>query len=114
LAAEPDSPEPLNNLAWLLATSSDDSVRNGTEAVHLAEHACYLTGFKQMTMVSTLAAAYAETGRFPEAIGCAELVMKSGDARLMDINRQLLALYRAGKAYHQPTKAESDIQVAEH
>ena len=118
LAADPDLPEPLNNLAWLLATSADDTVRNGTEAVHLAEHACYLTGFKQMTMVSTLAAAYAEAGRFPEAIGCAELVMKSqaadGDAQLVDINRQLLVLYRAGKPYHQPAQGESGPQVAEH
>ena len=118
LAMNPDLSEPLNNLAWLLSTSPDDSVRNGAEAVHLAEHACNLTGFKQMTMVSTLAAAYAEAGRFPEAIGCAELVLKSqpadGDARLEEINRQLLTLYRAGKPYREPIKAESDTQVAGH
>jgi Flp pilus assembly protein TadD len=105
LSLNPDLPEPLSNLAWILATSSDDSVRNGAEAVRHAEHACQLTAFKQTTMISTLAAAYAEAGRFPEAVTTAEMAVRlqtaNGETRLAAINNQLLPLYRAGLAYHE-------------
>jgi len=112
LLINPDQPEPLNNLAWLLATSSDEAVRNGTEAVQLAERACRLTLYKQPTMISTLAAAYAEAGRFSEAVNFAEIVLKSPasaeDTRLTEINRQLLELYRAGKAFHEPMVPQNE------
>ena len=105
LSTRPDLPEPLNNLAWILATSPDDTLRNGTEAVQCAERACNLTSFKQTGMVSTLAAAYAEAGRFPEAVNTAETAVRlataNGETHLADINNQLLPLYRAGVAYHE-------------
>jgi Flp pilus assembly protein TadD len=105
LLVKPNLPEPLNNLAWILATSPDDTVRNGTEAVQCAERACSLTAFKQTGMVSTLAAAYAEAGRFPEAVTTAETAVKlaaaNGETHLADINNQLLPLYRAGTPYHE-------------
>jgi Flp pilus assembly protein TadD len=109
ISVKPNSPEPLNNLAWILATASDDSVRDGNEAVRNAETACRLTAFKQSAMVSTLAAAYAEAGRFSEAVTAAELAMKlanaSGETRFAYINSQLLPLYRAGIAYHERPQA---------
>jgi protein O-mannosyl-transferase len=105
LLRQPDLPEPLNNLAWILATCSDDAVRNGDEAVRHAEHACHLTAFKQAGMISTLAAAYAEAGRFSEAVTTAETAMKlqiaAGEMQMAGINQQLLPLYRAGKPYHE-------------
>jgi protein O-mannosyl-transferase len=105
LAINPDLPEPLNNLAWLLATSADDSLRDGAEAIRHAERACDLTSFKQTGLVSTLAAAYAEGGRFPEAVTTAEMAVKlgtaNGETRLTAINNQLLPLYRAGLPYHE-------------
>jgi Flp pilus assembly protein TadD len=101
---KPDQAEALNNLAWILATSSDDTVRSGTEAVQYAERACHLTVFKQAGMISTLAAAYAEAGRFPEAITTAGMAVKmqtaNGETQLANINNQLLILYRNGKPYH--------------
>ena len=91
----------LNNLAWVLATCPDGSVRNGNEAVRCAEEACHLTGFKQSGMVNTLAAAYAEAGRFPDAVKTAETALKlatdAGDAPTASTSRQLLTLYREGK-----------------
>jgi tetratricopeptide (TPR) repeat protein len=91
----------LNNLAWLLATCPDGSVRNGPQAIHYAEKACRLTNFKQYGMVNTLAAAYAEAGQFPDAITTAEMAMKlatdAGDTRSAALSRQLLARYRVGK-----------------
>jgi Flp pilus assembly protein TadD len=112
LAVEPDLPESQNNLAWILATSADPTVRNGTEAVQHAECACELTSFKETSMVGTLAAAYAEAGRFPEAVTTAESAVKlanaCGQPHLADINNQLLPLYRAGIAYHERPTANSN------
>ena len=105
LRLDPDRPEALNDLAWLLATSSDDKVRNGAEAVLHAERACRLTAFKQTQMISALAAAYAEAGRFPEAVATAEMAVRlqtaNGETQLAAINNQLLPLYRAGRPYHE-------------
>lgn len=109
LALQPDQLDALNNLAWLLATCPDDTVRNGVEAVQHAEHACRLTAFKQARETGILAAAYAETGRFQEAIVTGELSVRlasaSGDSRSAAVNRQLLVFYRAGKPWHEPPVA---------
>ncbi len=106
VASKPDQPEVLSNLAWLLATSPDSAVRNGTDAVRFAEAACRLTGYLRAQMVGTLAAAYAECGRFPEAVVMAqkaiELARAGGDAQFAATNEQLLTLYRAGRPYHMP------------
>ena len=56
------------NLAWLLATWPEPSVRNGDKAVALAEKADQLSNDKDPQILRTLAAAYAEAGRFPEAV----------------------------------------------
>jgi len=110
LSFKPDQAEALNNLAWILATCSDDQVRNGIEAVRCAERACQLTAFKQAGMVGTLAAAYAEAGRFPEAITNAELAVKlataAGNIQFAAVNQQLLTLYQAGKPWHTPPAAD--------
>jgi len=105
LQAQPDWPESLNNLAWILAANPDAALRNGAEAVALAERACKLTDYKEPLLVGTLAAAYAEAGRFPEAISCAEkargLALAAGQKDIAQKNQELLELYRAGHAYHE-------------
>ncbi|HYA79178.1 MAG TPA: tetratricopeptide repeat protein, partial [Candidatus Nitrosopolaris sp.] len=68
LALDPDSLSALNNLAWLLATAPEAALRDGHEAVRLAEHACQLTGYKEALLIGTLAAAYAEAGRYDDAV----------------------------------------------
>ncbi len=97
----PDFAEALNNLAWILAANSDPQVRNGREAVALAERACQLTESKQPIMVGTLAAAYAEAGRFAEAVATAEkakaLAEQSSQADLAAQNGALLERYRSGQ-----------------
>jgi Flp pilus assembly protein TadD len=98
----------LNNLAWVLATCPDDSVRNGMQAIHFAERACHLTGFKQSEMVNTLAAAYAEAGRFPDATATArtaiELANAAGDAKAAASMHRLLAQYQEGKPWREKRK----------
>ena len=65
--ADPNDYTSVNNLAWVLATSPIDSVRDGRRAVELAEKAGALTRFKRAFVLSTLAAAYAEAGDFGKA-----------------------------------------------
>ena len=105
LDLNPKMAKTLNNLALILATSSDDSLRNGAEAVHLAERACELTHHREPLLIGTLAAAYAEAGRFPEAVATAEkavqLAIAAGLTAVAADNRQYLELYRAGKPYHE-------------
>ncbi|HTV62946.1 MAG TPA: tetratricopeptide repeat protein [Verrucomicrobiae bacterium] len=105
LALNPDDADALNNLAWILATSPDGSLRNGAEAVSDAEKACRLTLFKRPEMLSALAAAYAEAGNFPLAIATAESAIQtanaSGDARAATVDEQFLPLFRAGKPWRE-------------
>lgn len=68
LRIRPDFPEALNDLAWLLATSKEAGARDGAQAVQLAERACELTLYGTPIYISTLAVAYAEAGRFDDAI----------------------------------------------
>ena len=67
LEVEPKESGMLNNYAWVLATSPDDDVRDGKLAVELATKACEATNNEESHILSTLAAAYAETGDFDKA-----------------------------------------------
>ncbi len=112
LAAKPDSQDALNNLAWVLATSPDATVRDGKEAVRVAERACRLTRYTEVRPLGTLAAAYAEAARFNEAVTTGqkalELATAAGEERLAAVSRQLLDYYRAGKAWHEPMPKKNE------
>src|SRR6478672_5407782 len=68
LALAPEDPHSRNNVAWILATASDSSIRDGSRAVGFAQEAVRLSGGREPRFLRTLAAAYAESGRFSEAI----------------------------------------------
>ncbi len=101
----PDSVPVLNNFAWLLATSPEAGVRNGKQAVVLAEKACTITEWKAAVLMGTLAAAYAEAGRFPEAVAMADkAIAKAREDKQDDVvkrNAELRELYRRGKPYRE-------------
>jgi tetratricopeptide (TPR) repeat protein len=105
LQIEPDSPDVLNNLAWLLATCPDARIRDGVQAVKYAGRACELTHYGVTVLVGTLAAAYAEAGRYDDAIAAAQkacaLATAAGELELLEKNRKLLDLYRAHQPYHE-------------
>lgn len=67
LRLEPDTHEAANNVAWILATSPDDALRDGAEAVRLAQRVCEATNNENVAALDTLAAAYAEAGQFEKA-----------------------------------------------
>lgn len=74
LAKNPQHLLAINNLAWLLATSRQDSVRDGAQAVNLVAHALQLPGGSRPHLMHTLAAAYAETGQYDKAVQISQQV----------------------------------------
>ena len=110
LRLKPDSAITLNNLAWLQATVDDARIRNGSEAVKNAERACELTARRLPVLIGTLAAAYAEAGRFEEALKTAQqtidLAVILGQSGVAARNRELMEFYRAGRPYREGMKSE--------
>jgi tetratricopeptide (TPR) repeat protein len=95
----------LNDLAWLLATDPHAEVRDGPEAVRLAERARDLSGGKEARLWGTLDAAYAEAGRWADATQAAqkalELSETAGQKDLADAARARLALYQNHRPFRQ-------------
>jgi len=107
--ANPQQLISLNNLAWLLATLPDETLRNGAKAVMLGERASQLSGGGDPVVQRTLAAAYAEAGRFSEASSTArlafELAQASGNTDLAAAIRSQMEYYADAKPYREPAPA---------
>jgi len=105
LKKDPDNTAALRDLAWLLATSPNPAVRNGPRAVELAQHACDLTHDQQSLFEGTLAAAYAEDGRFDDAVATAqksaELAQQENNEALLEKSQELLEFFQAHKPYRE-------------
>jgi tetratricopeptide (TPR) repeat protein len=108
LEISPKSVSALNNLAWLLATGSNASLRNGARAIQLAREADELSGGTNALVLRTLAAAYAEAGQFGKAIENARTAMQlarsQGDDSLAAELQQHIALYELGLPYREMAK----------
>jgi tetratricopeptide (TPR) repeat protein len=104
LQISPDYAEAQINLAQVLATCPQASLRNGKRAVELARRANQLTGDRIPVYLGTLAAAYAEAGRFPEAVETAQRALQLAEAQsnpaLADSLRSQMRLYQAGLPFH--------------
>ena len=104
----PRSLSALTNLAWLLATCSDGSLRDGKKALELARQANQLSGGTNTIVLRTLAAAYAESGEFGRAIETARTAMQlarmHGDGSLAMELEQQIGLYRLGSPYREMAK----------
>ena len=101
----------LNNLAWVLATSPDAKLRDGKRAVQLAAEACQATDYKLAYILSTLAAAYAETGDFDSAVKWAAKAVELADKDQKDQSAELkkeLESYRAKKPWRERLAEEND------
>jgi tetratricopeptide (TPR) repeat protein len=101
----PKSISAITNLAWLLSTSPNDSLRDGNKAVKFASEANQLLGGTNPVVLRTLAAGYAETGQFAKAIESAQAAIRlarlSGDNSLAaDVGEQL-GFYRLGVPYRE-------------
>jgi protein O-mannosyl-transferase len=103
LRLQPDFLAVLNNLALLLATCEQRQLRNGPDAVRLAERACQLTDRRDANLLGTLAAAYAQAGQFSQAIKTVQeaqaAAKASGTTHLVPVQAEMLEKFRAGKAF---------------
>jgi tetratricopeptide (TPR) repeat protein len=106
LKIQPDDPGILSDLAWVLATWPEQSARNGDEAIELAQQANRLTGGQDPITLHALAAAYAESGNFTEAVGAArralDLAETGANRSLADALRSEIKLYQAGSPFRTP------------
>ena len=103
LKIAPDYLHAANNLAMIYATVDDAQFRNAARAVELAEHSCRLTGYKDAVSLDTLAASYAEAGRFDDATriisSAIEVAKASGEDQLVRHLEQRRAIYAAGRPW---------------
>ena len=109
LEIDPANSDAGQNLAWLLATHPDESLRDGKRAVALAEHVRAASTDSKTSVYAVLAAAYAEEGRFPDAVRVAEeglaIATAPDDQSVADGLRAQLAAYREGKPWRDNSQA---------
>ncbi len=100
----PDTLNALNDIARTLATSDASEIRNGTNAVRLAEQAVAATSRTNASFLDTLAAAYAETHQFDKAVSTQNeaIALLSSEVEKSDYKSRL-KLYEDNTPYHQPT-----------
>ena len=103
---EPNDSGVLNNLAWVLATSPQDEVRDGQRAIDLAIHACDVTEYKAPHILSTLAASYAETGDFDKAIEWSTKAVETGPVSIKEQLQQELDSYKEEKPWRELQETE--------
>ncbi len=101
LKREPQDNGVLNNLAWVLATSPDEAVRNGKRAIELATNAAKATEYKQAHILSTLAAGYAETGDFKTAVTWSKKALEVSEEKLKGALTKELKSYEASKPWRE-------------
>ena len=96
---KPGYVDAMNNLAWDLSVHEFRKPPANADAVALAEAVCRRTGYRRPGFLDTLAAAYANVGRFDEAVRTAEralnLANAAGQKPLARQIQQRLDLYRA-------------------
>ena len=103
LDARPDDVQLLNRAGWILATDAG-TARDGVRAVSLAGHAVELTSRQDVESLDTLAAAYAEVGRFDDARGAVTEALRLAPSRepaIVPELRQRLSLYEAHRPFRQ-------------
>jgi tetratricopeptide (TPR) repeat protein/Tol biopolymer transport system component len=105
----PNNIKAISILASLLATCPTDSIRDGARAVKLAKRACKATGYRVPQVIATLAAAYAEEGKFAKAADTARKALQLVHVEqqsLADQIRQQLQYYKANKPYRLQRKRQ--------
>ena len=105
----PDFPGAANDYAWTLATNPKDSVRNGHKAVEYAKKACHETDYKHAPTVDTLAASYAESGEWEDALKWQQEALALAEKTHPDDvagMRERLALFKEKKPYREVPKRE--------
>ncbi|MEX1042004.1 MAG: tetratricopeptide repeat protein [Pirellulaceae bacterium] len=103
MAIKNDDDGILNNYAWVLATSPQDEVRDGEKSIELAKKACEVTEYSRPHILSTLAAAYAETGDFENAKKWSQkaLDIADGDPEMVEHLEKELESFKQEKPWRE-------------
>jgi tetratricopeptide (TPR) repeat protein len=113
LKAQPKDQSILNNLAWTLATSPDDKIRNGKKALEFAKQACEVSEYKAAYILSTLAAAYAELGDFESAVKWSTKAVELGGKEHKVALQKELESYKAKKPWREDLAKEAAEEKAD-
>lgn len=113
LKLEPENTSVLNNLAWLLATSPNDDLRDGARSIELGTKAAELTEYKQAHILSTLAAGYAESGDFETAKKWSQKAVDTGSPELQEPLRKELESYQRGEPWRELQQEDATETPAE-
>jgi len=114
LKKKPEDSHMLNNLAWVLATSPDDDVRDAKRSIEVGTKASEVTKYEAPHILSTLAAGYAEAGDWETAIKWSSKAVELGekaDKTMEDVSDQLkkeLESYKQKKPWREKQNTEEN------
>jgi tetratricopeptide (TPR) repeat protein len=112
---KPDWAAPYDDVAWLLATNADPSLRNPSEALRFADRAVEITGGRDASALDTQAAALAAVGQYDRAVQCARralaLAPQDSANTLARAIGERLAMYGRRVSYIEPTVTDSALNL---
>ena len=103
----------LNNLAWVLATSPEDKLRNSKRSIELAKKACELTKYEKPHILSTLAAGYADAGDWDEAMKWSNKAVELGEGEVAEQLKEELESYKQKKPWREKQETEENTKSLE-
>ncbi|WP_425617422.1 tetratricopeptide repeat protein [Anatilimnocola sp. NA78] len=110
LKLDPEDTGVLNNLAWVLATSETESVRDAKRSIELATKACELTKYEKPHILSTLASGYAEKGDFETAVKWSTKAVEAGEGEVKDQLKKELESYKEKKPWREAQNVEENTK----
>ena len=110
LKLEPEDTGVLNNLAWVLATSETDGVRDAKRSIELGTKACELTEYKKPHILSTLASGYAEKGDFENALKWSAKAVELGEGEMKEQLGKELENYKQKKPWRETQNVEENTK----
>lgn len=96
---DPRYPMAYQNAAWLLATCSDDTCRDGKKSLELAQKLCEMREYQEYSDIKALAAAHAELGDFKQAVARQKQAIEKMTADDKSAETEILKLYQAQQPY---------------